>query len=113
MDKPDKVKEVCEFVTQQRVIEPTYTSLAPGFFCGIEGYPDLYFASLDGSKTEVCGNETILEHCNPCLITMDCGCMLKQKGSSGMDKTVIQHNCVGNLTENSVVYAVNLIILQQ
>jgi len=102
---------MCEFVTQRRVIEPTYTSLAPGVFV-VEGYPNLYFASLDGFKTEACGNETILEHCNPCLITMDCGCMLKQKGSGRTDKTVIQHNCVGNLTENTVLYAVNLIILE-
>jgi len=39
MDESDKVKEVCEFVTQRRFIEPTYTSLAPGVFMEV-GYPD-------------------------------------------------------------------------
>jgi len=80
MEVPNKVKEACEFVTQRRVTDPTYTCLAPGVFV-VEGYPNLYFASLDGLKSEACRNELILEHCNPCLSTMDCECVLKRKGS--------------------------------
>jgi len=36
MAEPDQVKELCEFMTQRRVIELTYTSLAPGVFV-VEG----------------------------------------------------------------------------
>ena len=104
------VKEACDFVVEKGDIEPRYTSLAQGVYV-VEGYTNLYYETINASGPASCVFPREIPRCNPCLMTVNCGCNLKQR-TQGSVSAIISNRCVGNSTANTVLHPVKLIVLQ-
>ena len=93
------VKDQCDFTTRKGVRNPTYMRLAQGVYV-LSDYSDL---SIDCATY----NESRRLDCNPCLITVGCGCRVHSASW-----IVIERFCPENESDSSMLYTVNLIVLQ-
>ena len=112
-DDTPGVKQYCDFTIKKGRIQPTYTGIARGVYV-VEGLSNLYFESHSTDR-DACTHTSELSQCNPCLIHLHCGCTLKQRSElRGRPYVVIINNqCVGIVTTNTVYHAVNLAMLNE
>ena len=103
-DRTADVQDYCEFSTQKRVIEQSFTRLGKGSYL-ITNTTNLFV---------VCNNtrRPTIETCNPCLVQLECGCYMLANGNRQNDiGKADEEGCNEKHTESKILHAVNLAML--
>ena len=109
-DNPHAVSDVCDFTTHREIIRPSHFRLAKGVYVLTNRTDVKVRCQNTTSDSEVQYN--LSNHlCNPCLVTVSCGCELLSGNTVLATET---YGCtVGESRSNKLLHGVNLALIQQ